>query len=710
MYHVSYAVPLVLASFVVAVLSAHTSLDLAGRIGTARGARARAAWLLGGALCMGVGIWSMHFVGMLAAMLPVPVAFSPGLTLLSLLIAIAASGLALHLVSGERLPPWRLALGAVGMGGGVASMHYIGMAAMRMSPFIEYDAALVALSVVFAVLASGAALWMSFRLRLRRHNAVRVRAGAAVVMGAAICGMHYIGMAAAGFPDGSFCGALAGGWSGQGLAPLVIIAALVVLAAAIALSMLDARFDMHTQALRSSLSEANGRIEFLALHDSLTMLPNRVLLQRRLEQVIRRTERRGRGFAVLFLDLDGFKAVNDAFGHHTGDRLLTLVGRRLADALRARDLVARIGGDEFIVLVPTHRREQAAAMAERLGARLREAFVVEGRTLRISASIGIAMHPEDGATPEELMSRADAAMYSAKASGRDAHQFFEPSMLANAQEELELLAELRAALERGEFRLHYQPKYDIRGASPRASGAEALLRWHSPTRGLVAPERFLDLAERAGLIVSIGEWVLDEACRQAAAWRAEGRDDWSVAVNLSALQFGHPGLVRSVRDALRRHGLAPSSLVLEVTESTAMRDVDASMVVLKQLDAMGVGISIDDFGTGYSSLLYLKRLPASELKIDRGFIRDIQHDPDDAAIVSAIVALARSLHLRVVAEGVETQAQLDFLRRLHCDSVQGFLLGAPSPAQDLHDAVRAAGEHLASASAQARGDALSCPA
>jgi diguanylate cyclase (GGDEF)-like protein len=692
MDHVSYAWPLVLASLLVAVLASYTALDLAARISTARSAQARMWWLAGGALCMGVGIWSMHFVGMLAATLPVPLAYDPGLTLLSLLIAIAASGFALYLVSGAELTRARLVVGALGMGGGVAAMHYMGMAAMRMSPFIAYNPTLVLLSVLIAIGASGAALWIAFRLRLRTHHLYRLRAGAAIIMGAAIAGMHYTGMAAAGFPTGSQCGALAGGWSGQGLAPMVLSAAVAVLAAAIVLSMLDRRFESQSALLQSSLSQAHGEIAFLALHDALTKLPNRLQLERRLEQAMRDSRRSGQPCAVLFVDLDGFKAVNDAFGHQAGDRLLSLIAQRLRETMRPSDLAARMGGDEFVVVAEGVSREDVHALAARLGAVLRQEFVVDGHRLRISASIGIALYPQDGASAQELISHADAAMYRAKAGGRDAHHFFDPSMLVNAQENLELLAELRGALARGEFRLHYQPKLDLR--SGRVVGAEALLRWASPSRGNVPPDRFLGLAEQAGLIVPIGDWVLDEACRQAAAWRARGHRDWSVAVNLSALQFDHPGLVQSVRDALRRHALPPRALVLEVTESTAMRNVESSMAILKQFEAMGVGVSIDDFGTGYSSLLYLKRLPATELKVDRGFIRDVQHDADDAAIVSAIVALAQRLQLRVVAEGVETPAQQDYLRQLHCDQVQGFLFGKPVPGVEFAQVVERAEAHL----------------
>jgi len=322
---------------------------------------------------------------------------------------------------------------------------------------------------------------------------------------------------------------------------------------------------------------------------------------------------------------------------------------------------------------------------------IREPFQVIGHELRVSTSIGIAIYPSNATQQHDLLTNADAAMYHAKALGGNGYCFFEASMNANVRDQLQLVQDLRSALERRELILHYQPKFTAPGGT--VIGVEALMRWAHPTRGLIAPEQFIPLAEKVGLIVQLGEWGLDEACRQMRAWRDAGCPDWTMAVNLSPLQFRHAGLVQMVGDTLKRHALEPSCLTLEITESTAMRDVDASLRILQQLHDMGVRISIDDFGTGYSSLLYLKRLPASELKIDRGFIRDLARDTEDAAIVSAIVALGQTLNLEIVAEGVETAAQQEFLTRLGCDSLQGFLLGRPMSADRLvelmspHDAL-----------------------
>lgn len=681
----SYSTSLVVISLCVAMLASYTALDLAGRIATTKG-RAVYLWITGGAAAMGVGIWSMHFIGMLALRLPFAIGFDLGITALSLLIAVLSSGFALWLVSQPRLPAWQLAFGALVMGAGIASMHYTGMAAMRMTPGIDYDPALFGASLLIAVMASGAALWIAFNLRRNTPYVRLARGAAAVVMGVAIVGMHYTGMAAAQFADDSFCGAALTGLSGKGLDNLVLVTSLAVLVIALLTSLLDARLEARTAVLADSLTLANQELTHLALHDMLTGLPNRTLLADRIQQGIQAVYEQGGCFALMFIDLDGFKPVNDAFGHHMGDQLLREVGLRLREDLRSQDTLARIGGDEFVLLVQLTQPDDAMGLAERQVGLINRAFTVAEHELKISASIGIAMFPGNGNNPQELLMNADAAMYHAKGMGKNGYSFFDASMNTNARKQLQLLQDLRNALEHGEFRLYYQPKFDA--VSGIAVGAEALLRWEHPQQGLLLPAAFIALAEKTGLIIAIGEWVLDEACRQMSLWYAQGYQRWRIAVNLSALQFCHAGLVNSVAAALERHQLPANSLTLEITETTAMSDADASMTVLQQLSDMGVDLSIDDFGTGYSSLMYLKRLPANELKIDRGFVRDLEHDSDDAAIVSAIVALGQALDLRIVAEGVETDAQQNFLTRLGCDSLQGYLLGHPLPADSFMANIR----------------------
>lgn len=675
----SYSSSLVLISLCVAILASYTALDLTGRIATAKG-RAACLWMGGGALAMGIGVWSMHFIGMLAFSLPIDLGYDLALTAFSLLIAVLSSGFALWVVSQPSLPWQQLAFGALIMGAGIAFMHYTGMAALRMLPGIDYDPTLFGASLLIAVGASAAALWIAFRLRAHTPYVRQIRGLAAVVMGFAIVGMHYTGMAAANFPDGSFCGALVGGGlQGDGLVYLVLITTLAVLAVALLTSVLDARLEARTAELARSLTLANQELTQLALHDTLTDLPNRTLLADRIEQAIAKVAEQGGCFALMFIDLDGFKPVNDAFGHHVGDLLLKAVATRLRGHLHSQDTLARIGGDEFVLLVQLREPNDAMDVAVKQVNLVSRPFRVAEHDLQLTASLGIVLYPGNGQDQHELLRNADAAMYHAKSAGKNGYSFFDASMNSNARQQLQLLQDLRQALEQRQFRLHYQPKFDAQNCQP--IGAEALLRWEHPQQGLLLPDRFIGLAEKTGLIIPIGEWVLIEACRQMRQWLDQGHHGWRMAVNLSAIQFCHAGLVESVARALQQNSLPANCLTLEITETTAMHDADASLTVLQRLSDMGVDLSIDDFGTGYSSLMYLKRLPANELKIDRGFVRDLEQDSDDAAIVSAIVALGQALGLRIVAEGVETDRQQDFLTRLGCDSLQGYLLGQPVPAE-----------------------------
>lgn len=667
---------LVLFSLLVAILASYTALDMAGRVATTQGVAAR-WWLAGGGFAMGLGVWSMHFVGMLAFHLPIPLGYDIGLTVCSMLAAVASSAFALWVGSRSQLPLLRLVLGAALMGAGIVLMHYIGMAALQMQPGIQYHLGWFTLSVVVAVAASGAALWISFHLRREGRRKYFLRALAAVVMGLAIVGMHYMGMAAAQFPADSWCGAVRdGGVPAQWLAILVVVATVAIMGTALIISVLDGQMRARTHHLAHSLDRANEELVQAALHDPLTRLPNRILLQDRIEQAIEKAKRKQEQFAVMFLDLDGFKGVNDAYGHQAGDALLVDVATRIRSLLRSQDTLSRMGGDEFVLIISAADPGSAAMVAQRIietvGA---TALSAEGVDLHVTASVGIALYPSDGDNERELMAHADAAMYHTKNNGRNGYTFFAPSMNISAHQQLKLLNELRRAIERNELVLHYQPK----SAAPdyRMVGAEALVRWQHPELGLLLPGDFIHAAERSGLILPIGDWVLDEACRQVRVWQDAGQQIQNVAINLSPLQFSSPSLVDTVAQALQRHGVQPSCLTLEITETTAMRDAGASLGILEELTRMGVKISIDDFGTGYSSLLYLRRLPASELKIDRAFVRELESNAEDAAIVASIITLGRALNLRVVAEGVETAGQRFHLRRLGCELYQGYLMGEP---------------------------------
>lgn len=676
----SYDSFIVIVSILVAMLASFTALDMAGRVATSTG-RVALIWLLGGGFAMGVGIWAMHFIGMLSMSLDMVMSYNEPLTALSMVIAICASIFALWLVCRGDLPFRRLCGGALVLGCGVAAMHYTGMAAMMFSPGIVWNWVWVALSIVIALVASGAALWLAFKLREGKAHVNLLRMGASVVMGIAIAGMHYTGMAAASFPMSSHATQM--GVNGNWLAILVTVVTLAILGITLLVSMLDARMQARTSLLARSLAEANRELAQLALHDNLTRLPNRILLEDRLEQALNKANRENSRFALMFMDLDGFKAVNDAFGHHVGDNLLVAVTERMNEKMQGHYTLARLGGDEFVLLTEIDDPNDAAAVADSLVRAIDEPFDVSRYELMVSLSIGIAVYPGDGKDERELMFNADAAMYHTKNNGRNGYNFFQPSMNMLAQSQLQLNNDLWHALEHNELRLFYQPKYCAPGGP--IVGFEALLRWQHPSRGLLAPDIFLAIAEKTGMIVNIGNWVINEACRQLRSWHLQGHPHWSVAVNLSALQFEQNNLVEIVTQALAQHEIPPELLTLEVTETTAMRDPDESVRILTELTTLGVKASIDDFGTGYSSLLYLKRLPASELKIDRAFVNELQSETEDATIVSAIVALARSLNLKVVAEGVETQEQQTFLTGLGCDTLQGYLLGKPIPPDRINE-------------------------
>jgi diguanylate cyclase (GGDEF)-like protein/PAS domain S-box-containing protein len=420
----------------------------------------------------------------------------------------------------------------------------------------------------------------------------------------------------------------------------------------------------------------------LARHDALTGLANRTLLLDRVSQAIAQARRSGNQVAMLFLDLDRFKTINDSLGHDAGDRVVVEVGRRLKHAVRDADTVARFGGDEFVVLLPELPSENiAAALAQKILNALFEPMLIQGHELAPACSLGISLYPRDGADGKTLLKNADAALYQAKAMGRGNYQFYSQEMNARTLDRLTLESGLRHAVERGELQLKYQPQIDL--ASGATVGVEALLRWHPAGQQLVMPDAFISIAEETGLIVEIGEWVLRTACAQQVAWQRIGMPDLRVAVNLSARQFRQPGLDAMVARVLDQTGCRADRLELEITESVLMDRADSAAQTLQRLSDMGVQLAIDDFGTGYSSLSYLKRFPIHALKIDRSFVSDISAEADDGAIAGAVIALAHSMGLTVVAEGVETPQQRDFLRDLKCDQAQGFYFSEPMPAAAL---------------------------
>jgi diguanylate cyclase (GGDEF)-like protein len=696
-----YAPELVAASLLIAVFASYVALDLSKRVRATDRSVAR-SWWVAGSLAMGTGIWAMHFIGMFAYSLPIQLGYRVPQTLLSWVAGVAASAVALNLASRGRLSLARLAGGALMMGAGICAMHYIGMAALDMAPPIVWDAALVARSALIAALASAAALLIFFWLSQLGENrsALRYQIAAAWVMGLAISGMHYTGMAAASFPAGSIC-LSAGELSGPRLGALVMMASLGLLGLTLLTSTLDARLQSQAVRLSASLQDANAQLQSAneelrrrAFLDPLTDLPNRLLFEDRLRHALARSERpetrRSAGgdrhserIAVLCIDLDGFKPVNDSLGHAAGDTVLREVARRLLLVARDSDTVARVGGDEFLLLMEdVPDIADCAALARRLLQSLAEGLIVAEQPLHIAASIGIAVHPDHG-SGDKLLAQADAAMYAAKRAGGSTYALFEPHMDAKALEQLSLQSELRQALAEGQLSLHYQPKFDSRRA--RIRGVEALLRWQHPQRGAIAPSVFIPIAERFGLINELGNWVIDEACRQMHEWQQSGLR-MRVAINLSVHQLRqNEDLLGRIEAALRRHAIAADRLLCEITESVAMEDIRTTQRAFDGLGRLGVFLSIDDFGTGYSSLSYLRQLPARQLKIDRSFIQDLAVSADARAVVDAVIRLAHALSLSVVAEGVETPAQRDILLELGCDELQGYLFAEPMPAAALLD-------------------------
>ncbi len=931
---------LVALSFILAVLASYTALSLAARVPHVEKEKAW-WWLGGGAVGMGMGIWSMHFVGMLAFHLPIPLAYDIPITLASVLLAIVASGFALYLIRHGITHTRTLIGSATVMGGGIAAMHYTGMEALRMSPAIAYEPLTVALSLLIAFAASLYALKLAFH---SRNETPLLFSGkqmlSAVVMGVAIAGMHYAGMSAAHFDANSVCLASPKGIDNGVMAVIITSLTLLILLAVMLLlsydihrarqnallvqelkgansqlrgearRMAEAMTDnlrQHAQRDRllatvfeqsgeaiitidthqrisnwnaaaermfgylfdevqgttleflameevsaaqqgfsrcqtrsgesiyvlqtvspqyddegqcigeilmmhdvtkerqdheqlllwslvykhsgeaivisdaknrilsvndsftritgysaeeaigsnpnllasgrhspefyqqmwqtlqeqghwkgeiwnrrkdgtiypewitittlrdedgkpcnyiaifsdaSSYKEKEARIHFLAHHDALTGLPNRTLLQDRLEQAVSKAKRDGYKLAILFIDLDRFKVINDTLGHHVGDLLLKEVAQRLNASVRDSDTVCRQGGDEFIIVLPDlESMSDVAHVAQKILESISHEFLLEGERLRVTPSIGISIYPDDAERIDVLIKNADTAMYHAKASGRANFQFFTERLNTVLTERMELERDLVSALDSGELELHFQPQFSL--DTGKLLGAESLLRWQHPSRGFVPPDLFITIAEEAGLINRIGLWVVEEMLRQAVTWKGEKEFNGLIfSANVSARQLDEPGFVGAIEELFQRYNYPPECVELEVTETAVMEDIHRSITTLSELKALGLHLAIDDFGTGYSSLNYLKRLPIDRLKIDRSFISDIPHDKNDETITRAIINLAQTLNLGVIAEGVETDEQANFLRQAHCHEAQGYLYSRPLNAAKFAEFVR----------------------
>ena len=684
--HGTYDVRLVVLSYLIACFSAFIAFELATRLYSSKGSN-RYFWLIGGAISMGTGIWSMHFIGMLSFMLPIAMGYDPGITLLSMIIAIIASAIALYLLNRSHLSFVDIFFAGTLMGIGIAAMHYTGMAAMEMLPAITYDPILFFASIFIAIGASTVALSITYRLRdeIYSWQLFLTRFGNALIMGIAIAGMHYTGMAAAQFAPNSISMA-ANDLDSKWLAVLVSTTTFGILLITLIISIFDSHINARTKDLATSLKQANRELQYLALHDKLTELPNRTLLGYRVTAAIDNALHKQILMAIIFLDVDRFKHVNDAYGHQTGDMLLQDISQRIQQCVRMEDTVSRLGGDEFVVVLRSISSPQdAAKVCQNIQDALESVFQLGIHKLHVTSSMGISIYPHHGTDTDTLLKYADTAMYRAKSMGRNNYQFYAESM-STSGEYLKIENGLRNALKKEHLDVRYQPKIDI--GDGRIIGMEALLCWEDPEQGTILPKKFIHIAEHSGLIIPIGKWVLDKACKQTVDWINNDMQPMRVAVNISAIQFLQKDLPDTIDSVLNETGLNPEFLEIELTESALMENPQEARHILEMIHETGVTISIDDFGTGYSSLSQLRHYPADILKIDLSFIAHIHDNPQDLAVVTAIIQMAHSLKLRVIAEGVENLEQLQILQSLGCDEYQGYLSSRPLTAERFSEFVK----------------------
>ena len=661
---------------VIALAASHTILDLTTRL-SASSRRRVLCRTVSGALALGAGLWCLDLVGLLALGTQ-----SWGDT--DVLILIAAFAVAvldlmgmLAVFAGSEPSTARILAGSTAAAAGISATYWTTVAAL--GPVRATAGSIIRPLILSLALAFGAftsAFWLRYRMGPQPSWLGLTAKAAAALLGAAALLLMPV-TAWQGLPF-SFGVLGQGAGAGRQLLGVALGAAgLAVLAVTRIAVLYERRLAARTAQCARELEEVHTRLQYLATHDSLTGLPNWLLFKERLAQAVADTGRPERAIAVAVLDLDHFSSLNHSLGHGAGDWLLSEVARRVASVLRPGDLLARLGSDEFVVLIDSlAARVDAESVTRNILAELREPFSINGADVHVRPSIGVSVWPDDGRRVDDLLAHAEVAMALAKERGGEV-QFFQRGMTDSMHERMALENDLRRGLAAGEFELSYQPV--ISAKTGRIITAEALLRWRHPLRGVIGPSSFIPLAEETGLMIPLGEWVIREACRQAAAWQLGNGTQIRLAVNLSATQFRHQNLLDVIRSALEAHDLDARCLEIELTESAVMTNPEESVGVLKQLRKMGVTVAVDDFGTGYSSLSYLRRFPIDKLKIDRSFVRDLATSRTDESIVRAIISLAHSVGLQVVAEGVETEEQLACVRALGCDQWQGYYCCEPQP-------------------------------
>ncbi|MEH3406480.1 EAL domain-containing protein [Enterobacter quasiroggenkampii] len=675
MLNISWDPVLIAISYLVAFIASFVALDSAGKIPLSS-RKAALFWRMAGGISLGIGIWSMHFIGMLSMQMPMMMRYDLWLTLASLGVAVIASTTALDIaVAGKKRSLFRPIVATAILSAGVVSMHYIGMAALMLDGSIIWDRRIVGLSVVIAVVASGTALWLAFRLRDKGVFIERLLA--ALVMAAAICAMHYTGMSAAHYPEMSHT--LPGGIGELGLSIWVSVTTLCLLGVMLIVSLVDSH--RRTGRLTDNLRQLNRQLELQARFDALTGLANRHQMDIRMQDCLRSALLSNRQFAVIFLNVDHFKRVNDTWGHSVGDELLITVAQRITSRLTREMTLARLGGDAFILLVPECDDDKLNALLASLLEDVRRPLSICGHTLSTTISAGVSLYPQDGETLHELKLKADAALHHVKDDGRNGWAHYRSEMSTAIPAKPGFLQELSQALERDQFELWYQPTWYAQEKT--IHGFEALLRWRHPEQGVALPGLFIPSLEQTGLIIPVGNWAIEAACRQLHFWTEQGFSQWTLSLNLSPVQFEQPDIFHIVSSMLEKYSLSPSRLILEVTESTALKNLDRSIELLNAFNHAGITVSIDDFGTGYSNLLMLSVLPAKELKIDKSFVTSMLENEKSYKLVETIMSIARTMEMNVVAEGIETQEQQEVLTRLGCDYLQGYLFSRPLPAEQV---------------------------
>ncbi|BCU65863.1 hypothetical protein F941_00485 [Acinetobacter bouvetii DSM 14964 = CIP 107468] len=673
MTHVHYDYSLVLVSAIVALLACYFAVSVEQTL--FRGSRPKYEWLIlicSGAL-LGAAIWCMHFVAIMASQMPGMQSFHLGLSLVSYLIAFAASVFAIWLTTRFTLPLFRLTLGAVLMGLGISGMHYTGMLALNIQGYeVRYEPVLAICSILIAIGGSWIAFLLAFRNKHARHFRMALKFAIAFTLTMTIVVMHYTGMAAMSFIPVNPAAHVeqATGFDLQLLT--VIFMTCLILGVAFCVAMLERRLEERSR----QLTKANRELANLAVQDNLTKLPNRLFLAEYAHFLFTDQRYQKDQIAFLYIDLDRFKAVNDVFGHHVGDQLLIQLANRLHRLLDEHSKLLRIGGDEFLMVLESATSEKASAVAEKILELIQDSFLIAGKEINVSGSIGIAMYPEHGSNLQDLLINADAAMLTSKDQGRNTFSLFCYSSDQNeAKSQTKLINDLYKAVEDQQFVLFYQPKF--KACERGICGVEALIRWKHPSLGMLTPNMFIRGAEKTGLIIRMGYWALEEACKQIKAWEHTHPHFLPISVNLSAIQFEHKYLFATLEALLSKYKVDSSYLMIEITESTAMHHIENSIRTLERLRQMGIKLAIDDFGTGHSSFLYLKNLPVDELKIDKEFIYDLTPNSKEEMILESIIQLAIKLGLVVTAEGVETPLQAEILTRLGCQQLQGYLLGLP---------------------------------